>query len=202
MKQLVFATHNGHKRDEISRLLDGGFSVKNLSDVGIHDDIPEIALTLEGNAQIKADYVHARTGLNVFADDTGLEVDALGGDPGVHSARYAGSDCDPAANMHKLLHALAGKSNRKARFRTVIWLILEGQPYHFVGEASGRIVEVKRGTGGFGYDPIFEPDLTDEIAAMFAHSPTFAELSPEQKNAISHRGKAMAQLIEFLKTYA
>ena len=202
MKKLIFATHNAHKRDEISRMLDGSFTVKNLSDVNIHDDIPETALTLEGNAQIKAEYVFSRTGLNVFADDTGLEVDALGGEPGVHSARYAGEERDSAANMHKLLHALAGQSNRTARFKTVIWLILDGQSYHFVGEASGRIIEIQRGTGGFGYDPIFEPELPEAIAASFEYAPTFAELSPEQKNAISHRGKAMKQLIEFLKTHA
>ncbi len=200
MNELVFATHNAHKRDEIALMLDGSFNVKNLSDLGIIDDIPEDAPTLEGNAQIKAEYVFKRTGLNVFADDTGLEVEALHGAPGVHSARYSGSDRDPEANMTKLLSALQGESNRNAQFRTVIWLILNGESHRFIGEAKGRIIEERRGAGGFGYDPIFEPELPDDLAAQFSSPPTFAELSPEQKNRISHRGKAMAQLIAFLKT--
>lgn len=202
MKTLVFATHNPHKRAEISEMLRGFFEVKNLDDLGLHDAIPENASTLEGNARIKAEFVFNRTGMNVFADDTGLEVDALGGAPGVYSARYAGPACDAVQNMTKLLSELSAKANRKARFRTVIHLILNGEHHSFTGVAEGRIIETPRGEGGFGYDPVFVPELPDDMVALFAHPPSFAELSSEQKNRISHRGKAMRQLIEFLKEEA
>lgn len=202
MRTLVFATHNPHKRTEVAQLLHGFFEVKNLDDLGLHDEIPEDATTLEGNARIKAEFVFNRTGLNVFADDTGLEVDALGGAPGVYSARYAGPACDATQNMTKLLSELAGNPNRKARFRTVIHLILNGEHLSFTGEAEGRIIEAPRGEGGFGYDPVFVPELPDDMLALLVHQPSFAELSSEQKNRISHRGKAMRKLIAFLKEQA
>ncbi len=193
MKKLVFATGNAHKIAEVNRLLDGFYEVVPMAEVGITEDIPETADTLEGNALLKARYVYAHTGMDCFSEDTGLEVEALGGRPGVHSARYAGADKDAAANMRKLLQELEGQLNRRARFRTVIALILDGKEYLFEGIAPGHIATAPSGKKGFGYDPIFVPE---------GHERTFAEMTADEKNAISHRGKAVAQLVEFLQKQA
>lgn len=167
-----------------------GFHLRTLGECGITEEIPETATTLEGNALQKARYVHERTGADCFADDTGLEVDALGGAPGVHSARYATDGHDFAANNRLLLHNLEGVADRKAHFRTVIALILDNKEYLFEGRVEGHIAESAAGCGGFGYDPLFVPDGFDV---------SFAEMSPEQKNAISHRGRAVRKLAEFLQ---
>ena len=194
--KIVFATNNRHKLDEISCILGNKFEVLSLTDIGCHDDIPEDADTLEENAMIKARYIWDHYHMNVFADDTGLEVDALGGRPGVHSARYAeGTDHDSEANMKKLLGELAENNNRNARFRTVIALLLgndeENAPsaYEFEGIVNGTIAHERHGSEGFGYDPIFVPDGYDK---------SFAELGNEVKNTISHRARAVAKLAEFL----
>jgi XTP/dITP diphosphohydrolase len=187
--KLVFATNNKHKIREISDLLDDRFEVTGLADMGITEDIPEDADNLADNALFKARYVHERTGLNVFADDTGLEVDALGGAPGVYSARYAGTSKDPSDNIIKLLKELEGVEDRKARFRTVIALIYDNSEYLFEGKVEGAIIKMRRGTGGFGYDPVFIAEGYDL---------TFAEMPLSEKNKISHRAMAMRKLIEFL----
>ena len=187
--KLVFATNNKHKIREISDLLDSRFEVIGLTDIGITEDIPEDADNLADNALFKARYVHERTGLNVFADDTGLEVDALGGAPGVYSARYAGTSKDPSDNIIKLLKELEGVEDRKARFRTVIALIYDNSEYLFEGKVEGGIIQMRRGTGGFGYDPVFIAEGYDQ---------TFAEMPLSEKNKISHRAMAMRKLIEFL----
>lgn len=190
MNELVFATNNAHKLEEIRSILDGKVRVLSLSDIGCHDDIPETAPTLEGNALIKARWVYERYGRDCFADDTGLEVTALGGGPGVHTARYAFPDRhDPEANTQKLLSELAGKDDRSARFRTVIALIEGGAERLFEGVVEGVITEEKRGTEGFGYDPVFSPEDTGK---------TFAELGAEVKNSISHRARAVAKLCDYL----
>ncbi len=190
MNELVFATNNAHKLEEIRSILDGKVRVLSLSDIGCHDDIPETAPTLEGNALIKARWVYERYGRDCFADDTGLEVAALGGGPGVHTARYAFPDRhDPEANTQKLLSELAGKDDRSARFRTVIALIEGGAERLFEGVVEGVITEEKRGTEGFGYDPVFSPEDTGK---------TFAELGAEVKNSISHRARAVAKLCDYL----
>ena len=189
MKQLVFATNNKNKLREMREIMDGLFEVLSLDDIGCHEEIVEDADTIQGNAKIKADYVTNRFHLDCFADDTGLEVEALGGAPGVYSARYAGEHCSYQDNVDKLLEALKGAENRKAAFRTVIALNYEGGSYCFEGRCDGCIVEVQRGTDGFGYDPVFQPDGFDE---------TFAEMGHEAKNAISHRGRATRRLIDFL----
>ena len=190
MNELVFATNNAHKLEEIRSILDGKVRVLSLSDIGCHDDIPETAPTLEGNALIKARWVYERYGRDCFADDTGLEVAALGGGPGVHTARYAFPDRhDPEANTQKLLSELAGKDDRSARFRTVIALIEGGAERLFEGVVDGVITEEKRGTEGFGYDPVFSPEHTGK---------TFAELGAEVKNSISHRARAVAKLCDYL----
>ena len=191
MKELIFATNNAHKLGEVQALLEGAFELKTLRECGITEDIPETAETLEGNALQKARYVYERTGADCFADDTGLEVDALGGAPGVRSARYAGDAHDFAANNALLLKNLEGEENRSARFRTVIALILGGKEYLFEGKVEGSIIDHMSGTEGFGYDPMFVPE--GDIR-------TFAEMSAEEKNAISHRGRAVAKLVEFLQT--
>jgi len=188
--KLIFATNNKHKIREISDLLDNRFNVLGLADVSITEDIPEDADSLADNALFKARYVHERTGLNVFADDTGLEVDALDGAPGVYSARYAGTSKSPEDNIIKLLKELTGVENRKAKFRTVIALIFDNREYLFEGTVEGRIIETKRGTGGFGYDPVFMPEGYDR---------TFAEIPLSEKNKISHRARAMKKLISFLE---
>ena len=189
--RIVFATNNKNKLAEIREMLDGsGIEVLSLGDIGCHDDIPETADTLEGNALQKARYIHDKYKMSCFADDTGLEVDALGGAPGVYSARYAGGEGhDSEANMAKLLAGLDGKSDRRARFRTVVALITdeeEGREELFEGVVTGEIIKEKRGAGGFGYDPVFRPDGYDK---------TFAELGHEVKNKISHRALAVAKLV-------
>ena len=196
-KKIVFATNNKNKLAEIREMLAGtGFEVLSLADIGCHDDIPETAATLEGNALQKANYVYNKYATPCFADDTGLEVDALGGAPGVYSARYAGGEGhDSEANMAKLLAELGGNSDRQARFRTVIALIEGGQeePKLFEGIVTGEITDDRRGGEGFGYDPIFRPD---------GHAETFAEMGHEMKNKISHRARAVAKLVEYLKQQA
>ena len=188
---IVFATNNKHKLDEIRSILGNRFEVLSLSDINCHADIPETANTLEGNAIQKARYVVENYGYDCFADDTGLEVPILGGEPGVHSARYAeGEGHDAQANMRKLLHELEGKENRKAQFRTAISLILDGKEYLFEGVIKGEIIQEKRGDSGFGYDPIFKPE---------GYQQTFAELGNEIKNKISHRALAVQKLCEFLQ---
>jgi len=194
--KIVFATNNRHKLDEISYILGNKFEVLSLADIGCHDDIPEDADTLEENAMIKARYIWDQYHMNVFADDTGLEVEALDGRPGVHSARYAeGTDHDSEANMKKLLGELAENNNRNARFRTVIALLLENgegnapDAFEFEGIVEGTIARERRGKEGFGYDPIFVPKGYDE---------SFAQLGIEVKNKISHRARAVAKLAEFL----
>jgi XTP/dITP diphosphohydrolase len=188
--ELVFATNNKHKIREISDLLDESFKILGLADVNITDDIPEDAETLSENALFKARYVYDRTGKNVFADDTGLETDALDGAPGVYSARYAGEGRSFDDNINKLLNQLEGKENRSARFRTVIALILDGREYLFEGTVEGEIIRERKGTGGFGYDPVF-------LARGYER--TFAEIPLEEKNKISHRALAMRKLLAFLK---
>lgn len=188
--ELVFATNNNHKIKEISDLLDSNFKILGLADVNITEDIPEEAETLAENALFKARFVHDRTGLNVFADDTGLEVDALGGAPGVYSARYAGEGRSFDDNITKLLGQMGGAENRNARFRTVIALILDGKEYLFEGTVEGEITGERRGNGGFGYDPVFLATGYDR---------TFAEIPLSEKNVISHRARAMRKLLAFLK---
>lgn len=190
MKKIVFATNNKHKLDEIREILGARFDVVSLKDIGCDVDIPETGDTLEENALMKAEYVKQHFGMDCFADDTGLEVEALNGAPGVHSARYAeGTDHDSNANMEKLLRELGNNNNRKARFRTVITLLLNGETHQFEGIVNGRIAFEKHGTEGFGYDPIFVPD-------GYQHS--FAELGMDVKNHISHRARAVARLADFL----
>lgn len=189
MEQLVFATNNSHKVDEVKNKLGGMFEIKTLSEIGCTEDIPETSDTLRGNAGQKSHYLFDRFHCDCFADDTGLEVEALDGAPGVYSARYAGPAKDSEANIDKLLSELKGKENRRARFRTVISLILEGEEYLFEGIVNGTILTERHGSHGFGYDPVFQPD---------GYNCSFAELSMEEKNKISHRGKATEQLIRFL----
>jgi len=191
MKTIVFATNNTHKIEEARAILSGDIRVVSLADIGCHDDIPETSDTLQGNALIKAKYVQTHFGYDCFADDTGLEVEALNNEPGVRSARYAGDNHDSEANIQKLLQALKGKPNRKARFRTVIALLINDQETFFEGVVNGQIIEEQRGHTGFGYDPIFQPDGYDK---------TFAELGTDIKNRISHRALAMRKLAEKIKT--
>lgn len=203
--KIVFATNNAHKLQEIREILGPEFEIVSLSDIGCHDDIPETGSTLEENARQKAEYVFSHYHLSCFADDTGLEVDTLGGEPGVHSARYAeGTDHNSEANMAKLLRKLDDNPNRKARFRTVICLIAPPSPrrgdvdyiksnlnlHYFEGTVEGHIGYAKHGTEGFGYDPIFIPDGYDK---------SFAELGEDIKNQISHRARAVKKLAEYLK---
>ena len=193
MDKLIFATNNPHKLREINDLLDDKFEIISLESVGIREDIPETADTLEGNALQKARFVYQKTGLDCFADDTGLEVDILEGAPGVYSARYAGKDSSFEDNMDKLLLEMKGKNNRKARFRTVIALIFSGDEYLFEGIVEGIILNHKAGNGGFGYDPVFMPD---------GFGKSFAEMEPDQKNSISHRGRSVQKLAMFLEGFA
>ena len=190
MTEIIFATNNAHKLSEVQALLGDKFHLVTLRDCGITEDIPETASTLEGNASQKSHYLHDRVGKDCFADDTGLEVEALGGEPGVRSARYATDGHDFEANNRLLLKNLEGVTNRKARFRTVISLILNGEEHLVEGIVEGRITESAAGCGGFGYDPLFVPD---------GYDCTFAEMSADEKNAISHRGRAVQKLVEFLK---
>lgn len=186
---LVFATNNKHKLTEVQHAIGEMINIISLMEVGITEEIPEDFSTLQENALQKARYVYHKTGYPCFADDTGLEVEALNWEPGVYSARYAGEAKDPKENIRKLLYNLEGKENRRARFRTVIALIVDGKEYIFEGTVWGKIIEEERGVNGFGYDPIFLPD---------GFSQTFAELSLDVKNQISHRGKAVSQLSRFL----
>lgn len=186
---LVFASNNEHKIIEINSLLGDSFKLLGLRDINITEDIPEEEPLIEGNALAKARYVFNATGLNVFADDTGLEIQALDGLPGVHSARFAGEMKDPSANIEKVLSMLNGKKDRSARFRTVIALILDKNEYLFEGIVSGEIISEKRGTGGFGYDPVFIPD---------GKLLTFGQMDLAEKNTISHRARAFEKLKEFL----
>ena len=191
MKRIVFATNNAHKLSEVKAVLGDGYELVTLREVGITEDIPETGETLDENASIKARYVYERTGLDCFADDTGLEVVALNGAPGVRSARYATDGHDFAANNAKLLSELEGKDDRRARFRTVISLIRNGVEEQVEGIVEGEIATTMSGCEGFGYDPLFIPK---------GHNITFAEMSTEEKNAISHRGRAVAKLVAFLQT--
>ena len=186
---LVFATNNAHKLEEIREILGGKFHIVSLKALGCQEDIPEEQDTLEGNALQKARYIRDKYKVDCFADDTGLEIEALGGEPGVYSARYAGDGHDSEANMRKVLDKMSGETNRRARFRTVIALLLDGQEHLFEGEVRGEILRERHGEGGFGYDPIFRPE-------GFAQS--FAEMSLEDKNKISHRGRATEALRKFL----
>ena len=190
MNKLVFATNNKHKLYEVRELLKDIYEIVGLNDIGCTEDIAETSHTLEGNASLKSTYVFKNYKLNCFADDTGLEVEALGGKPGVFSARYAGKGHDFEANLQKVLAELKDKSNRKARFRTSISLILDGKETFFEGIVNGEIITEKRGKDGFGYDPIFLPD---------GYNQTFAEMELSEKNKISHRGLAVMKLVEFLK---
>ncbi|ABQ05430.1 non-canonical purine NTP diphosphatase [Flavobacterium johnsoniae] len=187
--KLVFASNNKNKIAEIQSMLPESITILSLEDINCFEDIPETADTIEGNAILKADYVTQKYGYDCFADDTGLEVDAINGEPGVYSARYAGEQKNADDNMNKLLKALENNKNRSAQFKTVITLNLEGKQYIFTGIAKGEITETKTGTNGFGYDPIFKPENFDK---------TFAELPLEIKNTIGHRGKAVQQLIDLL----
>ena len=189
-KKLVVATNNAHKLEEISAILGNEMELLSLKDIHCNADIPETADTLEGNARQKAMYIHENYGMDCFADDTGLEVEALNGAPGVFSARYAGDGHDSEANMQKLLKELEEKENRKAQFRTAICLIMESKEYLFEGIVKGHIIEEKRGGAGFGYDPIFVPE---------GYNQTFAELGNDVKNTISHRARAVEKLCTFLK---
>lgn len=190
IKKLVFATNNQHKLEEARAITAGKFELLSLADIDCHDDIPETAPTLEGNALIKARWIFDRYGFDCFADDTGLMVDALGGEPGVLSARYAGPGHDSEANMRKLLANMQGKADRKAHFSTAVALILDGKEYIFEGRVDGTIASEPGGENGFGYDPVFVADETGR---------RFAEMTAEEKNSISHRGRAMRKLAEFLE---
>ncbi len=186
---LVFATHNQHKVHEIRAIAGPQWNIVCLSDLGCTEEIPETADTLQGNALQKAQFVHDRFHVNCFADDTGLEIEALNGRPGIYSARYAGEQCSFLDNMNKVLAEMEGLTNRKACFKTVIALILDDQTYYFEGRIDGTIIENPRGDAGFGYDPVFVPD---------GYNKTFAEMDETEKNRISHRGLAIAKLLAFL----
>jgi XTP/dITP diphosphohydrolase len=189
--ELTLASNNAHKLEEIrNKLLGSGISVLSLEESGVREELPETGNTLEANAFEKANRVYSKFGFNCFADDTGLEVDALNGEPGVHSARYAGDKASYQDNVAKLLQEMNGKSNRKARFRTVISLVLDAVEFRFEGIVHGYIIEKPRGTQGFGYDPVFVPE---------GYDCTFAEMEPALKNKISHRGIAVEKLVKFLK---
>lgn len=193
MKQkFVFATNNPHKLEEVRAILGDKIDIISLADIHCFDEIPETADTLEGNALIKAKYVFDHYQMNCFADDTGLEIQALNYEPGVYSARYAGLDKDSEANMNKVLTKMQGINDRSAQFRTVIALILNNKEYTFDGIIKGKITINKQGNSGFGYDPIFCPSN---------YSKTFAEMPAEEKNKISHRALALSKLNEFIKTY-
>jgi len=192
MRDLVFATNNKHKLEEIAPMINDQFRLISLAEIGCTQDIEENADTLEGNARLKAVFVSEKYGYDCFADDTGLEIDALDGRPGVYSARYAGEPPDFEANLNKVLKELKGIQNRKAKFTTVIVLIINGEEFLFEGTTEGKIIERKRGIFGFGYDPIFIPDGYDL---------TFAEMSLSEKNNISHRAKAVKKLIACLDQF-
>ena len=198
--KIVFATNNAHKLSEVQAVLGDAFTLLTPRDCGVEEDIPEEQQTLEGNASQKSHYLHGRTGLDCFADDTGLEVEALGGAPGVHSARYATDGHDFAANNRLLLKNLEGAENRRARFRTVISLILGGEEHLFEGVVEGRIIDREAGHEGFGYDPLFVPDDQPARAVEAGEKLTSAQMEPAEKNAISHRGKALRALLPSVAT--
>ena len=187
--KLVFATNNRHKLEEITRMLGNKYEIVSLGQIGCREEIPEDYETLQENALEKARYVKEHYGYDCFADDTGLEIEALGNRPGVYSARYAGPAKDSAANMRKVLDEMKGEENRKARFRTVIALLLDGEEHFFEGRVEGKILKQQQGEIGFGYDPIFCPE---------GFRQSFAEMPMDQKNQISHRGRAVSKLAEFL----
>jgi len=189
-KKLVFATNNTHKLEEVRDVVGDSFEILSLKDIGCTEDIAETGTTLEENALIKVRYVKEKYGYDSFGDDTGLEVEALGGSPGVYSARYAGDGHDAKANMEKLLKELEGETNRRAHFRSIIALTMDGNEHLFEGKIDGEIVSEEHGTAGFGYDPVFKP-------VGYVH--TFAELGSDIKNKISHRALAVKKLCEFLK---
>lgn len=189
--ELVFATNNKHKLEELQLILGDKIELQSLKDIGCNEEIPEEQPTLEGNANQKSTYVFNKYGYPCFADDTGLEIEALNGEPGVFSARYAGEEKSAEANMEKVLEKLSKINNRKARFRTVISLILDGEEKQFEGIVEGEIIKIKRGRSGFGYDPIFQPNGFNE---------TFAEMNLEDKNKVSHRGRAVEKLVQYLQT--
>lgn len=192
MKKLVFATNNTHKLEEVRAILGKNIEVLSLNDINCHADIPETADTLEGNAVLKARYIYENYGFDCFADDTGLEVDALNGAPGVYSARYAGGEGhDSEANMKKLLSEMCDKENRRARFRTVICLLEGGEEHLFEGIVNGEIIRQRRGDTGFGYDPVFIPE---------GYTQTFAEMGNEEKNKISHRARAVKKLCDYINS--
>lgn len=190
MKRFVFATNNKHKLREVQEILGSEIEVITLQEAGIETEIPETQETIEGNALQKAQFIYDQLGIDCFADDTGLEIDALEGRPGVYSARYAGEGCSFQDNVDKVLEELKGVENRKAAFRCVICLILDGKPYSFEGRVDGRITEQSSGTGGFGYDPVFIPD---------GYTQTFAEMPPYLKNGVSHRGRAVEKMVRFIR---
>lgn len=190
--KLIFASHNAHKVDEIRSMLPEHFELLSLTDLGYHDEIPETADTISGNAIMKAEFLSDKLQEAVFADDTGLVIPALNGEPGVFSARYAGPQKDPKANMEKVLERLSDKTDRSAYFQTVIALHLHGETHLFDGRVFGKIIEDERGGQGFGYDPIFVPD---------GHELTFAEMDAATKNTISHRARALRQMLQFLSEY-
>lgn len=189
MQQLVFATNNRHKLQEVEAKIKGQIKLVTLKDIGFIDEIAETAVTFRGNASLKSNYIFSKYRLNCFGDDSGLEIDALNGEPGVYSARYAGKQGDHEANMDKVLANLQGISNRKARFITVISLIWNGTEYFFDGTVEGTIRQERSGSEGFGYDPIFQPE---------GYEVTFAEMGLDEKNKISHRAIAMEKLVSFL----
>jgi len=191
MRKLVFATNNDHKLRELKEILSSEFELLSLNDIGCTDDIPETGTTLEVNAAQKSFYIWDKYGINCFADDTGLEIEALGNEPGVYSARYAGEGRNATDNMLKVLGKLKNEINRRARFRCVISLIINGEEKQFEGIVDGKILDEKHGVAGFGYDPIFMPD---------GFSQSFAEMSAEEKNQVSHRGRAVKKLVDYLKS--
>lgn len=191
MQSIVFATGNLNKISEVSQLLEGEIEIQGLEDIGCDEVLPETSPTIAGNASEKAWYVHDNFEVNCFSEDTGLEVEALNGEPGVYSARYAGPAHDDEANMSLLLANMKGEEDRRARFHTVISLIIDGKEHQFEGIVEGQIIHHKKGNQGFGYDPVFMPD---------GYNRTFAQMSSEEKSTISHRGQAIRKLIEFLKT--
>lgn len=190
--ELIFSTQNQNKAKEIQKLVPQGVVIKTLQDINCNDDIPETQNTLQGNALQKARYVNEKFGVNCFADDTGLEIESLNMEPGVYSARYAGPERSDDKNMDKVLSGLAASNNRKARFRTAVALIIDGEEHLFEGIVEGEIRTEKSGDQGFGYDPIFEPENTGK---------TFADMSMEEKNSMSHRARAFAKMIDFLASY-
>ncbi|MCX6252033.1 MAG: RdgB/HAM1 family non-canonical purine NTP pyrophosphatase [Bacteroidetes bacterium] len=189
--ELLFATNNAHKLREIQEIIGDSYHILSLKDIQLDIEIPETSDTIEDNASQKAQFIFDKTGRNCFADDTGLEIEALDGRPGVYSARYAGEECSFEDNMRKVLEEMDQIQNRKAIFRCIVCLIFEGNEYLFEGRVEGVILPAKRGKGGFGYDPVFLPDGFDQ---------TFAEMPPYLKNGISHRGKAITRMIRFLET--